>query len=136
VQDSSNGSMPPISLLTCSMLCSPIIMCISTKIDTGGTGPHLMSRSDNIPFCQTPKPRPNTWNAHYFFWLLLSPYGKVDSTMTNVFAEWKSRGCFANASCSWSHKDLTTLAQGLDDLASLICPTTNLHDPLPHNSAQ
>jgi hypothetical protein len=88
----------PTSALTsliCSLLRGRTLMCGSTTIGTGGTGPPLPSLLANILSCQTPNPRPTTWNAPCCSWPLLSPYGKVDSTMVTVFAERKSRGRFA-----------------------------------------
>jgi hypothetical protein len=112
-----------LTSLICSMLRGPVITSTFRKAGTGATGPPLPSPLASILSCQTHKPRPTTWNAQCCSWPLLSPYGRVDSTMAIVFAERKSRGRFANAHSSWSQKDLTTLA-------SQILPTTALPDPL------
>jgi hypothetical protein len=106
-----------LTSLVCSMLQGPFVAGIYTTTDTGGTGPPLPSPLANILSCPTHKPRPTTWNAQCCSWPLVSPYGKVNSTMATVFEERKSRGCFANVRSSWSRKDLTILA-------SQILPTT------------
>jgi hypothetical protein len=111
-----------ISLLTCSMLRGPIDLRAPTTTGTGGIGPRLPCLLDNIHSCRTPRPPPSTWNAHCCSWPLLSPYGKVDSTMTSVFGERRSRGRYANARSSWSLKDLRILGNRIQ-------PTTGWPGP-------
>jgi hypothetical protein len=114
-----------ISLLTCSMLQGPIDFCTPMTTGTGDIGPRLPRLLGNIHSCQTPRPWPDTWNAHCCSWPLLSPCGKVDSTMGSVFEERSSRGRYANARSSWSLKDLRTLE-------SQIWPTITWPDPSQH----
>jgi hypothetical protein len=113
-----------ITSLVCSMLRGQVVTSISMTTDTGGIGPPLPLPLASILSCPTYKPRPTTWNAQCCSWPLLSPYGRVDTTMATVFAERRSRGRFANVRSSWSRKDLATLA-------SQIRPTTDSLDPSP-----
>jgi hypothetical protein len=106
-----------LSSLICSLLRDQPVIFDCTTVDTGGTGPLLPSPLGSILSCQTPKPRPTTWNAPCCSWPLLSPYGKVDSTMASVFAARRLRERFASARSSWSRKDLTTLASQIQPTA-------------------
>jgi hypothetical protein len=110
--------------VTCSMLRGTVISCARTKTGTGDTGPPLPCQLANILSYRTPRDRPTTWNELCCSWPLLSPCGKVTSTMAEQFAERKSRGRYVSAPNSWSHKDFATLAKQIH-------PTTASHPPSP-----
>jgi hypothetical protein len=96
---------------TCSMLRGTVIKLDRTRTVTGDTGQGLPCLLASILSYQTPRDRPTIWNAHSCSWPLLSPCGKVTSTMAGQFAERRSRGRYVSARSSWSHKDFTTLAK-------------------------
>jgi hypothetical protein len=110
--------------VTCSMLRGTVISCVRMRTDTGETGPLLPCPLANILSYRTPRDRPTTWNEPCCSWPLLSPCGKVTSTMAKLFAERRSRGRYVSAHNSWSHKDFAILAKQ-------ICPITTSHPPSP-----
>jgi hypothetical protein len=108
---------------TCSMLRGTVIKCDRTRTVTGDTGQGLPCLLASIHSYQTPRDRPTIWNAHSCSWPLLSPCGKVTSTMAGQFAERRSRGRYVSARSSWSHKDFTTPAKQIRPTTASLRPS-------------
>jgi hypothetical protein len=85
---------PPLGTISAvfSMLRGPHTITALTTTGTGGTGLNLPSAMGSTLCCPTPRTPPTIWNEQCCFWPLLSPCGKVDTTMAKQLKERRSSG--------------------------------------------
>jgi hypothetical protein len=80
---------------------------------TGALGVGLPEMLTNTLYSLESKASPTAWNEDTCSWPLLTPYGKVSSTMASQLRARRSRRRFSGCRYAWTATDLRTLGEQL-----------------------